>query len=222
MAGDELSFQRGGYDVEPPELLRRNISVGTHLWAAAYVFFFGSFVFVFFYLRELNSSGLWHPSKIDAPTGTGVVILVCVLASAAVYRLGMRELQAGREDTWRRAATVTLVLVLAALAVQCIQWATLSFGPGGNGFASVFVAWTGFYVGVGILGAIYMLVTTLVTSHRARRQAPGRVVAHAGAAGAGDAGAAALTAVGAQSFAVIWYLLALVQVVTFVLLYLVG
>lgn len=220
--GDELSFQRGGYDVEPPELVQRNIAIGAHLWAAAQFFFFGAFVFVFFYLRELNSSGLWHPAKVDAPTGTGVVILACVLAAAAVYWVGMRALRAGREDRWRMAATATALLALAALAVQCVQWAALDFGPGGSGFASVFVAWTAFYAGFGLLGALYTLETTLVTSLRARRQAPGRVVAHAGAAGAGDAGAAAVTGVGAQAFAVTWYLLALVEVVAFLLLYVVG
>jgi heme/copper-type cytochrome/quinol oxidase subunit 3 len=189
---------------------------------AAQVFFYGAFVFVFFYLRELNSSGLWHPAKIHAPTGTGVVILVCILLAAAVYWVGMRALRAGREETWRLAAAITLVLALAALGVQCYQWAALSFGPGGNGFASVFVAWTGFYAGIGLLGALYMLETTLVTSHRARRLPPSLVVAPAEAERTGDAGAGAVTVVAAQAFAATWYLLAIVEVTAFVLLYLVG
>lgn len=222
MAGDELSFQRGGYHVEPPELVQRNISIGAHLWAAALVFFFGGFVFTFFYLRELNSSGLWHPDKVHAPTGTGVVIVACVVASAVVYWVGMRALQAGREDTWRVAAAVTLALMLAALGVQCYQWAALSFGPGGNGFASVFVGWTGFYVGFGLLGAMYMLETTLATSLRARRRPPGLVVAPAEADARGDAGAGAVAVATAQAFAVVWYLLTIVAIVAFVLLYLVG
>src|SRR5919109_5457197 len=77
--------------VEPADLLARNIRVGSRLWAAAQAFFFISFFFAFLYLRALNTNGLWrgwphhHPSPSLA---FGIVILICVLASAAAARAG--------------------------------------------------------------------------------------------------------------------------------------
>src|SRR5438105_8403357 len=74
---------------EQPDLLARNIRVGSRIWAASQAFFFLAFFFAFLYLRALNTSGLWrgwphhHPSPSIA---FGVAILICVLASAAVAR----------------------------------------------------------------------------------------------------------------------------------------
>jgi heme/copper-type cytochrome/quinol oxidase subunit 3 len=186
---------------EPPELLPRSIWVGSRIFAAGEAFFFLAFLFAFFYLRALNSNGVWrgwphhhpHPSK-----AFGIAILICVVASAVALRASTRL--AG--SAWRPAAGAALALGLAAVALQCAQFASLGFGPTDAGYGSVFVGWTGLFA-LAALGTMLWLESVLAQSLR------------------GSADVAYLRAsVEAVSFS--WAVLALVQVAAFVLLYLVA
>ncbi len=218
---DEMGFQTAGYDVEPPEVMARNIGVGVRLASAALVSFFGAFLFSYIYLRERDTGAVWRASKVKVPHGTGIAVLACVLASAVFTAVALAALRRAGEGAWRRAMALSELLALAALGVQCYQWAVLDFGPNSGPYASVFIAWTGFYAGVGLLSAIYWMHTALASSLRHRHREPGPVVAEAGAAGGEGAVKARLTAE-AHAFAFYWYFLTAVQVVTFVLLYLVS
>ena len=106
--------------LEPPELLARNIRVGSRLWAASQAFFFISFFFAFLYLRALNTNGLWrgwphhHP---DPSMAFGVVILICVLAGAAVARASIFL----SSEVWRLCAGAAALLLLAAVGLQAAQ-----------------------------------------------------------------------------------------------------
>jgi len=218
---DHLAFQTAGYLAEPPELLARNITVGVRLFAAALVSFFGAFLFSYFYLRELDTGHVWRPSDVKVPLGTGIAILACILASALLTWIGTRALRMRTEREWRMAVIPAHLLLIAALAIQCIQWADLKFGPGSGPYASVFIAWTGFYAGVGLLIAIYWRQTTLATSIRHRKAPEGEIVAVAGEPGS-ERGFKVSMGFEVNSFAFYLYFLACVEVVTFVLLYVVA
>ena len=102
----------------------------------------GAFVFAFFYLRSLNSHGLWYPSGSLATkpsVGVGTAIMAMIVVSALVQAAGLQQLKAGKRGTWLMAAAVALVLGVAAAAVQIWQLTSLPFQPGASGFASVFV-----------------------------------------------------------------------------------
>jgi heme/copper-type cytochrome/quinol oxidase subunit 3 len=148
-----------GDGLEPPDLLERNIRVGSRIWAAAQAFFFLAFFFAFLYLRALNTNGLWrgwpghHPSPSIA---FGVAILICVLASAAVAR-GAVLVSPAR---WRLAAVASLGLALAAVGLQAAQFSSLGFGPTDAAYASVFVGWSGLFA-LFLLGTCYWLATVV-------------------------------------------------------------
>jgi heme/copper-type cytochrome/quinol oxidase subunit 3 len=218
---DDLELQQGGYYVEPPQLLARNLSVGARLFVAAEVFFFGTFLFAYFYLRELDVNHLWHPGSVNAPVGLGAAISACVVAAALVQGRAIAVLRGPGEAAWRPSAGASLLLALAALGLQCYEWATIGFGPGDGSFASVFVAWTGFYMAFGVLGGLYWSETVLATSIRQRGHEPGLVVTSAEAP-AGARGARSVVAPSAEASAMQWYLLAVVAIVMFVLLYAIG
>jgi hypothetical protein len=102
----------------------------------------GAFVFAFFYLRSLNSHGLWYPSGSIATkpsVGTGTSIMVLIVVSALVQTAGLQQIKAGKRGAWLMAAMIALVLGVVAAAVQIWQLTSLSFQPGASGFASVFV-----------------------------------------------------------------------------------
>jgi heme/copper-type cytochrome/quinol oxidase subunit 3 len=219
---DQLGFQTAGYHAEPPQLLARNIYVGVRLFAAALVSFFGAFLFSFFYLRELDTGHVWRSASVKPPLGSGIAILACIVVSALLTGVGTWALRRRAEREWRLAAIPAHLLAMAALAIQCVQWADLKFGPGSGPYASVFIGWTGFYAGFGLLSAIYWRQTTLATSIRHRRaSAEGEVVSVAGQPGS-ERGFKASMEFEVSSFAFYWYFLAGVGVVTFVLLYIVA
>jgi heme/copper-type cytochrome/quinol oxidase subunit 3 len=146
-------------DVEQPDLLARNIRVGSRIWAASQAFFFLAFFFAFLYLRALNTNGLWRGWPPHHPTPSmafGVAILICVLGSAAIARGAVLV----APEMWRMTAWAALVLALAAVGLQCAQFSSLGFGPTDAAYASVFVGWSGLFT-VFLLGTCYWLVTVI-------------------------------------------------------------
>lgn len=219
---DFSEFEHGpGYYVEPPSVLARNLSFGARLWVATQVFFYGGFLFSFFYLRELNVNNMWHPAKVSAPVGQGIAVTALVVAAALVHRVALEGLRRRGEAAWRGGAALALLLALAAVIVQCYEWATLGFGAGDGAYASVFVAWTGFYLAFGLIAGMYWVETTLATSIRQRHHEPGLVVS-AAEAPAGARGAAALIGPSAEAAGLNLSFLALIAIAMFVLLYIVG
>src|SRR6266700_2896426 len=184
---------------EQPDLLVRNIRVGSRIWAASQAFFFLAFFFAFLYLRALNTNGLWrgwphhHPSPSIA---FGVAILLCVLGSAAIARSAVLV----APEMWRLTAWAALVLALAAIGLQCAQFSSLGFGPTDAAYASVFVGWSGLFTLV-LLGTCYWLAT---------------VIGDVSRAGVPEVRAAALDGVG-----FVLQVLAGVEIAAFILLYVV-
>ena len=71
------------------------------------------------------------------------------------------------------------MLGLAAIALQCIEYTVQHFGPTDGAYASVFCAWTGFYL-IAVLFTMYWLETQVATELRARRGAGERARGHRG------------------------------------------
>ncbi|HXH97905.1 MAG TPA: hypothetical protein VNH40_11910 [Gaiellaceae bacterium] len=166
-----LAHEGTGYEVveeEPPEILGRNLSSAGYLLASATAFFFLSFLFAYFYLRSLNSNGMWKPKGVDTSLSWGTVVMACVVASAATLRLGLRDRVAERLTAWRMKGLVALALGLASLFLQVVAWTQQSFGPVDGGFASVYFGWTAFMF-LFVLGTMFWLETTLATSFRYAR-----------------------------------------------------
>jgi hypothetical protein len=158
-------------EIEPPDILARNLVVGARLAAAAQAFGLLSFVFAYLYLRALNSNGDWRPkhAHIDPSAGLGVALAVCLVVCALAYALGVRRLGVGAEAAWRRGASVALLAGLAAFGVIIAQFAAISFGPTSGGYASVFIGWHAFYA-LNLLLVLYWLETLVAQSLRTRSE----------------------------------------------------
>ncbi len=153
---------------EPPDVGARALSVASRLLAGATVFFFLSFVFAYFYLRSLNVHGEWKPAHVKPDQALGAVFAALTLLSAlAMIAAGRRAKR--KERSWTVAAAVGLACGLAAIAVQCVAYTVQKFGPTDGAFASVFCAWTAFYL-IAALATMYWLETHLASELRARRE----------------------------------------------------
>jgi heme/copper-type cytochrome/quinol oxidase subunit 3 len=149
---------------EPREWQPRVTWLGARLFAAATAFFFLAFVFAYFYLRSLDTNGNWKIGHVDPSIGLGTAIAATVVLSALLARA-----VASRQATPAGAGWLAIALGLAAVVLQCIEYATLGFGPASGGYASVFVGWTSLYA-IAVLGTMYWLETQLATAVRARRE----------------------------------------------------
>ena len=116
---------------------------GSRLAIGGLSFLFGSFVFTYFYLRSINSSGRWQGSGFVQPSIlTGTIIMILAVLSACVHYYGLQRIKAGRQRIWQISGLIALGLGLAAVGLQIDQLATLPFPPGSSGYSSVF---TGLY-----------------------------------------------------------------------------
>jgi heme/copper-type cytochrome/quinol oxidase subunit 3 len=125
-----------------------------------------AFVFAFFYLRSLNSHGLWYPSGFAGPKlWEGTLIMALIVASAALQSLGLQQAKAGRKGAWYGGALVAIVLGLAAAAIQIWQLTSLPFQPGASGFASVFTGASPVFA-VLVVGTMIWLETLAARSRK--------------------------------------------------------
>jgi hypothetical protein len=134
---------------------------GVRLAVGALTFLFGAFIFAFFYLRSLNSHGLWYTPKGGAvPTvpsmAVGVTVMILVVVSAAVQTLALQRIKAGHKGVWLAGATVALLLGLAAIGVQVWQLLNLGFWPGASGFASVFVGYNPIFLTIAFCVMVWL------------------------------------------------------------------
>jgi len=155
----------GVVEEEPPEILARNLVSAGHLLASATAFFFLAFLFAYFYLRSLNNAHMWKPKGVDTSVAWGTAVMVCIVASAALLRMGLVHHRAMRRTAWRIRGGAALVLGIVALVLQVVDWTQEGFGPSDGGFASVYFGWTAFLF-LFVLGTLFWLETTLATSLR--------------------------------------------------------
>jgi hypothetical protein len=139
---------------------------GSRLALGGLTFLLGSFVFAFFYLRSLNSHGLWYPSGFTGPRAwSGALIMALIVASALVQALTLQRLKAGHKAPWMAGATLALVLGLGAVGLQVWQLLNEPFFPGSAGFASVFTGTMPVFVVI-IFCAMIWLEILLVAAAR--------------------------------------------------------
>jgi heme/copper-type cytochrome/quinol oxidase subunit 3 len=195
-------------ELEPPEWQPRALWVGARMLCGAAAFFFLAFVFAYFYLRSLDVNKDWKIGyNINPSIGLGVAILIVLLLSAAALRAAAR-----RPELAIRAGAAALLLALAAVVLQVIEWTTLGFGPASGGYASVYVGWTAFY-SVFALACAFWIETQVATAwRRGRHGVP--------ATGAEVLTDAAVREAGFEACSFFWTFYVFNGVVLFVLLYL--
>jgi heme/copper-type cytochrome/quinol oxidase subunit 3 len=161
---------------EPPGVRRKRgsdaLDIAARLLAGAATFFFLAFVFAYFYLRSLDVDHQWRPAHVDPDQALGAVFVACLILSVVLALVAGRAQERGSRS-WVTLTTVSLLAGLAAVASQCVAYTVQHFGPTDGTFASVFCAWTAFYL-IAILGTMYWLEIQVATELRERREPAAR------------------------------------------------
>jgi heme/copper-type cytochrome/quinol oxidase subunit 3 len=195
---------------EPPEWQPRALWVSVRLFIGSSSFFFLSFVFAYFYLRSIDSNPAWKLGPVNPSLGLGVAIAALLALSAIVFRLG-----ATRPTDTIGAGIAALIMAVAAIVLQFVEYFTLDFGGPSGGYASVFIGWTAAYA-VFALGCVYWIETQVATLWRARREGLDRPVREGV-----PAEDIALMRAGIDACSFFWAYYAGLGVLTFIILYLV-
>jgi heme/copper-type cytochrome/quinol oxidase subunit 3 len=207
---------------EPADVGARALSIATRLLTGATTFFFLAFVFAYFYLRSLNQEHFWKPTaallkeqnglhvSLSPNQALGAAFIACVVVSALLAIVAGRQMKA-ESRSWTIAGAGAVVLGLAAVGLQCVEFVVQHFGPTDGAYASVFCAWIAFYL-IAVMFTMYWLETQLATELRARRRPA------TGAEEIKDVDT--LIAPGLDAAVFYWSFLAGVGIVTYVVLYL--
>jgi heme/copper-type cytochrome/quinol oxidase subunit 3 len=189
--------------------LTGNVTVGARLLASAAAFVFISFLFAFLYLKTVDSNGLWRPRRVAPVQSWGIGVVVLTILSATGFDLARRTVAGGGETLWRRLSPAALVIGVLAVAAQVLEWATISFKTDDGGWAAVFWGWTLMML-IFWLAGLYWMETLVAQSLRPKPAAPR----------SGTIGSEMLRP-SADGCALFLYTLVAVEVVAWVLLYLI-
>jgi heme/copper-type cytochrome/quinol oxidase subunit 3 len=208
-AGLSVYADPGAARADDVRQLSGNLMIGSRLVASGTAFVFMSFLFAFFYLRAVNSNGLWRPKGVGPVQAWGVAVLVLTILTAVAFDVARREIVGGNEPRWRSGGIAALACGVLVVVAQGIEYATITFKTDQGGWAAVFWGWTLVQL-LFWLGGIYWIET--MVAQTLRRPA---ALAREGTGGT------ELLRPSADSCIVYLYTMAAVAVVAYVLLYLV-
>ena len=195
---------------EPPEWQPRAIWVGGRLLCGAISFFFASFVFAFFYLKALDVNHNWKIGNVTPDGGIGIAIAALFLFSAVIYRLAARR-PAGDSMA---AGMIAVLMGLAAVVLQFVEYIVLDFGASQGGYAAVFFGWTATYAIVALMG-LYWIQVQVASLWRVRREGKMREIEV-------PTSETALLLAGIEASSFYWAFFVAIGVLAYIVLYLVG
>jgi cytochrome c oxidase subunit 3 len=135
------------------------LPLGTAVWLASEVTFFGSLFAAYFTLRSA-ATGPWPPPDVELETAlTGLATLLLV-ASSGTMQLAVRAISSGRRVRFRGLVALTGLLALVFLANQAREWSVAAFGPSSHAFGSAFFVMTGFH-GLHVTGGVVAMAVML-------------------------------------------------------------
>lgn len=199
----------GAARAEDLRQLTGNIAIGTRLLASSVGFLFMAFLFAFFYLRAVNSAGLWRPKHVAPVQSYGIAVLVLTILTAISFDVARRHVVGGTESRWRSASLGALGLGVLVVVAQGLEYATITFKTADGGWASVFWGWT-LVALLCWLGALYWIETLVAQSIR---RPP--ALAREGTAGS------ELLRPSADAAVIYLYTLSIIALISYVLLYLI-
>lgn len=136
-------------------------------------FAFAALAFAYFYLRSVDSEGLWRPHDVTAPRVAGAIIFAAVILAGWLGYFAAQRLRRGQATDWQVSGWLAVGCLLLAAGLQLGElFGMLPFYPGSSGYASTFVGWSVLNSAF-ILGTAYWVETLLARELRLRHQVAG-------------------------------------------------
>ena len=130
--------------------------LGMFLFIASEAMLFGAFFTAYFFVRVVNpdAPSTWPPEPYAFPVFVASVNTAILVTSSFTIHWATQSIKRGDRNGLRAGLVVTILLGLAFLLTQAIEYAHVGFNTGDGAFASVFFGLTGLHgahVFVGLL-----------------------------------------------------------------------
>ncbi|MGH2577737.1 MAG: cytochrome c oxidase subunit 3, partial [Actinomycetota bacterium] len=132
------------------------IRFGTIVFLASELVFFGGLFAAYFTLRSQTTP--WPPSGVELDVARPSMATVLLVLSSFTFVVGLRGARAGRLASLSRWIAVTILLALAFLGFQLLDWVQASFSVSSHAYGTMVYAMTGFHGLHVIAGVLLMLV----------------------------------------------------------------
>ena len=135
------------------------LTVGTVVWLASELMFFGGLFAAYFTLKAETST--WPPSDVTLETTSSALATVVLLASSGTIHFAGRALERGDRAGVRRWLAITLALGALFLANQVREFMVNDFEISSHAYGSIYYLMTGFH-GLHVAAGLVLLVIGLV------------------------------------------------------------
>ena len=121
--------------------------LGMLLFIASEAMLFGSFFAALFFARVVNpaASGHWPPSPFHFPVFVAGVNTCILVTSSFTMHWSVQSIRRNDRAGMKAGLTLTILLGLAFLLTQAIEYAHVGFNTGDGAFASTFFGLTGLH-----------------------------------------------------------------------------
>jgi cytochrome c oxidase subunit III len=146
----------------PPRQQPSMLAVGTVVWLASELMFFGGLFAAYFTLKA--DARQWPPPGIELETMLSAIFTVFLIASSGTMILAVRSLERGDRTGMIRWILLTLGLGLLFLANQIREFISLDFKVSSNAYGSIYYLMTGFHALHVAAGLLLMLVALAIAT----------------------------------------------------------
>jgi cytochrome c oxidase subunit III len=124
-------------------------TLGMFLFIASEAMLFGAFFTAYFFVRVVNPTApeTWPPEPFEFPVFVASVNTAILVTSSFTIHWATQSIKRGDRNGLRAGLVITILLGLAFLLTQAIEYAHVGFNTGDGAFASVFFGLTGLHGG---------------------------------------------------------------------------
>jgi cytochrome c oxidase subunit 3 len=150
----------GAGDFAPAERQQPSmLAVGTVVWLASELMFFGGLFAAYFTLRADES--IWPPNDVHLETFASGLATLLLIASSGTMHLATLARERDDRAGMQRWLVLTFALGAVFLANQGREFLVLDFQISSNSYGSIYYLMTGFH-GLHVLGGLILMIIALV------------------------------------------------------------
>jgi cytochrome c oxidase subunit 3 len=134
------------------------LTVGTVVWLASELMFFGGLFAAYFTLR--SETAVWPPAGVELETTLSATFTVVLIVSSGTIHLAGKALERGDRAGVQRWIVITFVLGGLFLANQIREFLVNDFSISSNAYGSIYYLMTGFH-GLHVAAGLILLLIAL-------------------------------------------------------------
>jgi cytochrome c oxidase subunit III len=138
-------------------------TLGMLLFIGSEAMLFGAFFTAYFFVRVANPNApdTWPPEPFEFPVFVASVNTAILVTSSFTIHWATQSIKRGDRNGLRAGLVVTILLGLAFLLTQAIEYAHVGFNTGDGAFASVFFGLTGLHGGHVAIGLTLLSIAAV-------------------------------------------------------------